>query len=87
MDPTWPRVGTRQTISAGCAEALRLVLDREACLAIIVRDLFSKCWTRIEMLLKESFFVVSLILDTAPTTGARIGQTKKREFFLQLDQH
>jgi hypothetical protein len=60
--------GTRQTISAGCAEAVRLVLDREECLAIIVRDLFSKCWNRIEMLLKDCFFVVSLILDTAPTT-------------------
>jgi hypothetical protein len=77
----------RQTISAGCAEAVRLVLDREACLAIIVRDLCSKCLNRIEMLLKESFFVVSLILDTAPTTGARIGQTEKQEFLRQLDQH
>jgi hypothetical protein len=80
-------VGTRKTISAGCAEAVPLVLDREACLAIIVRDLFSKCWNKIEMLLKESFFVVSLILDTAPTTGARIGQTEKRGFLRQLDQH
>jgi hypothetical protein len=38
------------------AEAVRLVLDREACQAIIVRDVFSKCWNRIQMVLKESFF-------------------------------
>jgi hypothetical protein len=80
-------VGTLQTISAGCAEAVRLVLDREACLAIIVRELFSKCWNTIEILLKGSFFVVSLIPDTAPTPGTRIGQTEKREFLRQLDQH